>query len=119
MSLVPRDEMTTLRSASESASTAKTAEDDVQLLAVAHAINQAANTGLYQVVFQTKLRENVKAELESKGYTIKYISNNAYDMEHNALIIWREQPKAGDKLPEPSNSGPKYNTAKEDEEAGN
>ena len=46
MSLVNKDDMTTLRSASEAAATAKTAEEDQQLLAVAFAINHASNTGL-------------------------------------------------------------------------
>lgn len=108
MSLVKHDEMTILRPASASASTAETAEDDIQLASVAYLINQAANTGSYEAVFQDTLRPNVKAQLESNGYTIKFINNNAYNMEHHSLIIWRE-PKVGDAFPEPSNSGLKYN----------
>lgn len=117
MSLVKKDEMTILRPASECVTTAQTAEDDIQLAAAAYAINEASNTGLYEVIFQDKLRPNVKAELESKGYTIKFVDNNAYDMQHHALIIWRDA-KAGDLIPEPSNSGPKYNSRPEDEEEG-
>lgn len=113
MSLVPKDEMTTLRSASDSRSTAQTAEKDIQIQAVAHLINQAANTGLYEVIFQTKFVDGVKEELESKGYIVRFVSNNAYDMHYKALISWKEDAI---KLDEPSNSGPKYNTKPKSEE---
>lgn len=115
MSLVPKDQMTILRSASEAKATAQSAEDEIQLQAVAYAINNASNTGQYEVVFQEKLRDATKSELEAKGYTIKYIRNNAYDVEHQALIIWRAT-KAGDEVAEPSNSGPKYSNHKDDED---
>ena len=109
MSLVKRDEFSILRSASEAAQTAKTAEHDQQIAAVACLINESANTGLTRVLVQMKLLDSVKEELESKGYKIKYVHNNAYDMEKHALVIW-DDFKAGDDYPEPSNSGPKYNT---------
>lgn len=107
MSLVSKDDMTKLRSAADSRSTSSSAEDDIQVQAVAYAINQSANTGLYEVMFQEKLRDNVKSQLESKGYTIRYVDNNAYDMKHHALISWKEEAIT---LDAPSNSGPKYNT---------
>ena len=109
MSLVKRDEFSILRTASESAETAKNAEHDQQIMAVACLINESANTGLTQVLVQMKLLDSVKEELESKGYKIKYVHNNAYDMQKHALVIW-DNFKAGDDFPEPSNSGPKYNT---------
>ena len=112
MSLIPKDQMTELFSASQVAETASTAEEDIQLKSVAFAINQAANTGLYRIIYQEKLKDSVKEALEAKGYTIKYVDNNAYDMQHHALIIWGDV-KAGDAFVEPSNSGPKYNTKKE------
>lgn len=107
MSLVPKDQMTELFSASTSANTAANAEDDIQLKSVAYAINEAANTGLYRVVYQTKLRPNVKAQLESQGYKIKYIDNNSYNMEHHALIIWGPTTAADD-ISEPSLNGPQH-----------
>ena len=122
MSLVKRNEYSILRSASESAETARTAEHDQQIAAVACLINESANTGLTRALFQSKLLDSVKEELISKGYTIKYMHNNAYDMQKHALIIW-DDVKAGDVFPEPSNSGPKYNTHPEkqntDEEVSN
>lgn len=88
MSLVNKDDMTTLRSASEAAATAKTAEEDQQLLAVAFAINHASNTGLYRVVYQSKLLDATVQALESNGYTIKYFGD-AYDAERQAIISWQ------------------------------
>ena len=88
MSLVNKDEMTQLRPASEATQTAKTAEDDIQLQAVAFAINQASNTGLYRVIFQEALRENVKSQLESNGYTVRQADMRAYDQGKNVEISW-------------------------------
>lgn len=113
MSIVEKGDMTTLRPASQSAETAASALDDIQLMAVAYAINNAANTGEYRAIFQDKLRPFVIDQLKANGYTIKYIHNNAYDMEHHALIIWGQSNPA-DKFTEPSNSGPKYNTQEQE-----
>ena len=107
--------MTTLRPASAAKSTSDSALDDIQLAAVAAAINMASNTGQYEAIFQEPLRDNTKEQLEANGYTVKYVHNNAYNMEKHALIIWRDV-KPGDLVPEPSNSGPKYNTKLESEE---
>lgn len=76
MSLVEKDKMTELRSASDSFATAQTAEDDIQLEAVAYAINSAANTGLIRTIYQSALSENTISELESKGYTVKAINDS-------------------------------------------
>lgn len=86
MSLVDREDMTTLYSAADSRQNAETAEDAVQLKAVAYAINSAANTGLFRVVFQEPLRPAVEEELTSNGYSIKYIG--VADLESNILIEW-------------------------------
>lgn len=71
MGLVDKNDMTTLYPASSSKSTAESAEDDIQLKAVAYAINSAANTGQMKVTFQEHLREAVKIQLKSKGYEVK------------------------------------------------
>lgn len=118
MSLVKRDEMTILRSASEAAETSAQAEDLIQLQSVAYAINEASNTGLYRAVFQDALRDYVKQQLESKGYTIKYINNTAYNPTHHALIIWGPIT-AADKINEPSLNGPKYNSQSDEENSDN
>lgn len=111
MSQVKRDEMTILRSASDAAATATSAEDDIQLQSVAYCINEASNTGLYRTVFQQPLRDSVKSQLEAKGYTIKYINNNSYNMEHHALIIWGPT-NPGDLIDEPSMNGPSSTIAR-------
>ena len=87
MSLVEKDHMTDLYTASQSRQTAATAEDDVQLKAVAYAINSAANTGQLRVIFQEPLRENVKEQLTGSGYNLQYIS--AAREEQQTLISWK------------------------------
>ena len=88
MSLVPKEDMDKLRTASQSAETAATAELDVQLKAIAYQINTAANTGQNRAVFQEKLVPGVKEELESKGYKVEFNHNNPYDKENQTLISW-------------------------------
>lgn len=94
MSLVKRDQMTVLRSASESAATAAAAEHDIQLQSVAFLINEAANTGLYRAVYQQEMMAEVKATLESKGYAVKFINNTTYQPHHHALITWGDHNSA-------------------------
>ena len=99
MSRVKKDDMTKLRTAEESLETALTAEDEVQLEAVAYLINNAANTGLTRAVYQDKLRPATLSELENKGYSVKYIS--AADAERQALISWKPEPAAETEPEEP------------------
>lgn len=107
MSLVNKDEMTTLRSASDSRATAQTAEKEIQLQAIAYAINNAANTGLFEALYQSPLLPGVKEELEGKGYVVRFVNNNSMQKEHHALISWKENAVTQN---EPSLNGPKYNT---------
>ena len=86
MGLVNKDEMTVLRSASEAKQTAKEAEKDRQLMSVAYAINEASNTGLMRVVFQGELIDEVKEELQSKGYHI--LNYGAAHPEKRSVISW-------------------------------
>lgn len=87
MNLVDKDHMTELYTAAQSRQTAATAEDDIQLKAVAFAINSAANTGQLRVIFQEPLRPSVVEQLEGSGYTIQYIS--AAKQDQQALISWK------------------------------
>lgn len=87
MNLVDKDHMTELYTAAQSRQTAATAEDDIQLKAVAYAINSAANTGQLRVIFQETLRPNVIEQLEGSGYTIQYLSAAREDQQ--ALISWK------------------------------
>ena len=89
MALVDKDDMTTLRPASDSRATAQTAEQDIQLKALAYAINNAANCGQTNVIFQEKILDVNIDELKSKGYTIRqdrFVSST----ERSTLIEWSE-----------------------------
>lgn len=88
MSLVEKDKMTELRPASDSRETALGSEDEIQKKAVAFAINSAANTGQLNTIFQGAIRDAVKEELESKGYTIKDVGTAQSDRQ--ILISWKE-----------------------------
>lgn len=85
MAKVDKDHMTTLRTAAESKTTADTALDDTQVEAVAYAINSAANCGEYKVTFQEVLRENVKTQLDGKGYDLK----TASQLDRGTIISWK------------------------------
>lgn len=87
MSLVNKEDMTKLRPASEARSTAETAEDEIQLMAVAYAINNASNTGQYKVQFQEQLRDATKSALESNGYRILFLGD-VYNEERHSVIYW-------------------------------
>lgn len=65
------------------------AEKFQQLKSVANAINQAANCGEHEVVWEHKMLDSVKAELEGKGYTVKDYINSA-NPRVASLISWRD-----------------------------
>ena len=85
--LIPADEMTTLVPATQAQSIAATAEDAIQLKAVAYLINNAANTGQYRAKYNDELRPYVVQQLKSNGYTIRY-TGNVYNVEHDCIISW-------------------------------
>lgn len=87
MALVDKDSMTILRTAAEAKTTASTAEVDIQLKAVAYAINTAANTGLTRIEFSEKLLDDVSAKLKANGYAV----SNAGQAEDTrpVVISWK------------------------------
>ena len=85
MALVEKDEMTTLRTASDSKATAANSLDDIQTKAVAYAINSAANCGEYTTIFQEVIRPNVKSELLEKGYVL----TPAPELNKGTIISWK------------------------------
>ncbi len=88
MARVDREHMTTLRTAAESRATAASALDDVQLEAAAYAINNAANCGQYNILFQEEMRPNTKQQLESKGYELQV--DNVTELKKTTLISWKQ-----------------------------
>lgn len=84
MSLIPQDELTTLKSATEVKSVASTAALDQETNTVAYYINSAANTGNTQVLINHKLSTELADTLKSKGYALSY---NKYIADPSAEVI--------------------------------
>lgn len=84
--LVEKDEMTKLRTASESRETSLTAADDVQMMSIAYAINSAANTGATRVTYVEEITEANLEILKTKGYSITY--NNNLRPKGQTIISW-------------------------------
>ena len=87
MALVDKDHMTELRSAADARLTAETAEVDIQLQAVAYAINSASNTGQLRATFQGVLLDEVKSALEENGYTTQSYGVNPNNL---TVISWKQ-----------------------------
>lgn len=88
MALVDRDKMTELRTASQSQETAAGAFDEIELAAVAYAINNAANTGEYKAVYNQPIRQATHAALIAKGYTVRSIG--VAKQSDETLISWEK-----------------------------
>ena len=80
--------LTELVSAQEANQIAQTAEVTHQLMAVAYAINSAANTGELCTLFNQPLFPEVRAELISKGY--KVISAGIANPNNMTRISWED-----------------------------
>lgn len=70
VSLIPMDELTTLKSASEVKTVADSAVATIEQQTVAAAINSAANTGQHSITWSKPLSDTLKATLEGLGYTV-------------------------------------------------
>nr|DAK99499.1 MAG TPA: hypothetical protein [Caudoviricetes sp.] len=87
MSLIPREELTTLKSASEVRSVAESAYEIHEEMSIAHDINTAANSGEKSVAVVRKLSESIISKLKSNGYTITDASEN-YPEPYCFVISW-------------------------------
>lgn len=87
MSLIPREELTTLKPASDVRSVADSAYEIHEEMSVAHDINTAANSGEKSVAIVRKLSENLSAKLKAQGYTITDASEN-YPEPYCYVISW-------------------------------
>lgn len=88
MNLVPKEEMDELKPAASSKQTAESAEDDIQTKAVAFAINSAANTGQYRVIFLEPIRPAVEEALKSNGYKLSFVQGTA-KADSQTIISWK------------------------------
>lgn len=87
MALIPTSDLTTLQSASAVKTVAQSAQEDTQEMAVAYAINTAANTGEMETVFQGVLFESIKTKLETEGYTLT--NYGAANPDFRTVISWK------------------------------
>lgn len=87
MSLIPREELTTLKSASDVRLVADSADEIHEEMSVAHDINTAANSGEKSVAIVKKLSDNLTSKLKAKGYTITDASEN-YPEPYCFVISW-------------------------------
>lgn len=87
MSLIPREELTTLKSASDVRNVADSAYEIHEEMSVAHDINTAANSGEKSITIVRKLSENLESKLKAKGYTITTESEN-YPEPYCYVISW-------------------------------
>ena len=87
MSLIPREELTTLKSASEVRSVAESAYEIHEEMSVAHDINTSANSGEKSVTVVRKLSESILSKLKANGYTITDASEN-YPEPYCFVISW-------------------------------
>ena len=70
MTRIPQDELTTLKTASAVKTVAEGAVAELEEMSVAHLINSAANTGLYEAVYSKPMSAALKTKLKGKGYTL-------------------------------------------------
>lgn len=87
MSLIPREELTTLKPASDVRNVADSAYEIHEEMSVAHDINTAANSGEKSITIIRKLSENLESKLKAKGYTITTASEN-YPEPYCYVISW-------------------------------
>lgn len=87
MSLIPREELTTLKSASDVRLVADSAYEIHEEMSVAHDINTAANSGEKSVTVVRKLSESIISKLKADGYEITDSSEN-YPEPYCYVISW-------------------------------
>lgn len=84
--MITRENMTTLISASEAKTTADTAFEEHNEMAVAAAINGQANLGEYDCLYQSYMSDALITKLKGKGYTVAKLPNSA-GLQY--LISWK------------------------------
>ena len=77
MSMINKDKMTELLSASEARSLSELAEIEAETATIAYAINNAVNTGETEILYNNKISSDMIEELESQGYLVEPANNTA------------------------------------------
>lgn len=70
MALIPKDKITILKAADEVKEVAQSAPSEIQMLAIASAINNAANSGEVSVIVQEAVSDSNMKSLKDKGYVV-------------------------------------------------
>lgn len=80
MALIPNDELTILKPASELLAVSVSAEADAQLKSIAYQLNSAANTGETSIQHEGRLLDEVVKKLKEHGYalTVKHAGGIGY-----------------------------------------
>ncbi len=89
-SLIPKEEMTTLKSAAEVKEISEQAELIQEEMSVAATINGAANTGVNSIFWYQRLSKTLKEKLEEMGYTVREVEDAA-NAEDCHIISWGEK----------------------------
>lgn len=85
---VELQDMAKLIPAPEAKSIAESAELYHELAALAHLINQAANTGEKQVWVNTPISDDAKEELEGQQYKVESVKGSA-KKDSQYIISWK------------------------------
>jgi len=89
MSRIPQDELTTLKAATAVKTVAEGAVAELEEMSVAHAINTAANTGAYEVVYSKPISAALKTKLAGQGYVLSSPSPIAR-VGDEVIISWKD-----------------------------
>ena len=90
MARIDQKDLCILKTASEVRTVASTADKELELSRIAFAINNAANSGAYEVEWADVISDDAKSTLKSKGYTID--SKSVGVMTHY-IIKWEASKK--------------------------
>lgn len=89
MALIPAGGLGVLLSASEVSSVAKNAPLDAEKTAVAKAINIAANTGSFEILYNHAMSGELISALEGLGYVVKQVpASKTANPEYQYIISW-------------------------------
>lgn len=90
MALITPDNMGTLLDAAAVKTVAEGAPLDAEKTAVAKAINMAANTGSFEILYNHAMSDDLIQYLEGQGYTVTQVpASKTADPEYQYTISWK------------------------------
>ena len=91
MARISEENISTLYTADQLASTASTAKEEVQLLAIACLCNRAANNGLYSVEYTETIYDANRVKLRDNGYILTDMDATKLLANSRTLISWKKE----------------------------